>query len=820
MGLLRSEAMSQGTLVLPVEGAHDLIDLIGKEMMVQFEDMNVREMRRPYRKYIQRIEEMERILRFLNSELPLFKDTELAKNRIEAFLKNDTKSPYELDKLEKELIGLNKRYLTWKEHNAKLLTEKNAAREELEITLRALKFSTTGHDVSRTEGLSLWLSGADAPVEAGLAEPLLASDSESKVTRIAGVINQGDEMRLRAAVFRCSFGKNLTEIYPIEEELQDPYTGLVVKKSAFVVFFQASGEKAPLYQKVMKICQALGANLYDWPKTQHEALTKQGKLTSECQEKEKLLSASMKIMQNEMEALVEAPQPGLNSKIEEWRMYCAKEKAIYAIMNLCTEGAGAAPLRVNVWYPKADEEKIKGRITKSTGGKGLIKSFTKDDGSTPPTYTRVNDFTEAWQDVINTYGIPRYQEANPGLFAVVTFPFIFGMMYGDIGHGSFLIMLGIFLCGNAKELKFKQPTLYYARFLILQLGIYATFAGFMYNDMFSLSLRLFPTRYADPDKDGVWTPTYDTKNEGGMGPYPFGLDYMWNGAENELLFVNSMKMKLSVIFGVLQMTLGVFIRWSNAAYQKSVLDFVCECVPMLVFMLCFFGWMDFMILYKWTHPDYPKAAPSIINSIIAMAMGQDDPNPLFDGSPVLAQILMLCVLCTVPVLLFPKPIIMAIQNSRKPKAPVAEEGNDTEAPLAGGGHGEHGEEFEFGEVFIHQVIETIEYVLGTVSHTASYLRIWALSLAHQQLALVFFSKTLQMGLEMSFPLNGIALYCMFTAWFGVTVAVLLGMDVMECFLHTLRLHWVEFQSKFYNVGGGGYQFAPFDIKKVVSHQNE
>jgi hypothetical protein len=52
---------------------------------------------------------------------------------------------------------------------------------------------------------------------------------------------------------------------------------------------------------------------------------------------------------------------------------------------------------------------------------------------------------------------------------------------------------------------------------------------------------------------------------------------------------------------------------------------------------------------------------------------------------------------------------------------------------------------------VHQMIHTIEFVLGAVSNTASYLRLWALSLAHSQLSAVFYDRVLMMTIGLNNP---------------------------------------------------------------------
>jgi len=338
-------------------------------------------------------------------------------------------------------------------------------------------------------------------------------------------------------------------------------------------------------------------------------------------------------------------------------------------------------------------------------------------------------------------------------------------------------------------------------------------------------------------------------------------------------------MKMSVIIGVIQMTLGIFLHLLNAIHFRNWLDVFGEFFPRIIFLWCIFGYLCLMIFIKWctdypgqdyanrnyNHkmgiPGYPNAtgpclnangtdymmckgtagAPVLLNEMIFMVLPGGVPDNLYPHQQITQTILVVIAIVMIPIMMCLKPCY-----SKPPAwcfnifgccprcqelggAPVKvhhhahEEDSESERfiPDEPQGHG-HGEE-DFGEMMVHQILETIEFVLGSVSHTASYLRLWALSLAHSELATVFWDKIqFYVGMELALGDNpmapgtwfivGLAQFAMFSVWLFITFLVMMFMEGLSAFLHALRLHWVEFQSKFYK--GDGHEFQPFSYKTL------
>lgn len=559
---------------------------------------------------------------------------------------------------------------------------------------------------------------------------------------VSGVIPRERVAAFERILWRTLRGNLYMNQTEIPEALIDPTNNEAVNKNVFVIF--AHGKE--ILAKIRKISESMGADLYsvdensDLRRDQiHEV---NGRLND--------LGA---VLRNTKQTL-DAELTQIARSLAAWMVIIKKEKAVYQTLNLLSYDHARKTLIAEAWCPSNSLPQIKATLQDVNNRAGLaVPSIINEikTNKTPPTYQKTNKFTEGFQTIINAYGTAKYQEVNPGLPTIVTFPFLFAVMFGDLGHGFLMFCAAAAMIYWEKPLKKVKDEIfsmaYYGRYIMLMMGIYSMYTGLIYNDIFSRSMSIFPSAWQWPEnfKEGD---VVEASLKGSYR-YPFGLDWMWHGSENDLLFANSYKMKLSILMGWVHMTYSLCLSYINAKHFKTTIDIWGNFIPGMIFFQSIFGYLVFTIVYKWSVDWYAigKNPPGLLNMLIYMFLQPGTiEEPLFgDGTfqKYLQIFLVLLAVIQVPILLFLKPFYLRWENNRaraKGYRGIGEssrvsalddddedghhsirsetEGVDMLTQDIGGdhGHGEHGEEFEFGEVMIHQVIHTIGTFPSSLFH--------------------------------------------------------------------------------------------------------
>ncbi|XP_034612109.1 V-type proton ATPase 116 kDa subunit a isoform X3 [Trachemys scripta elegans] len=828
--LFRSEEMTLAQLFLQSEAAYCCVSELGELGKVQFRDLNpdVNVFQRKFVNEVRRCEEMDRKLRFVEKEIkkaniPIL-DT--GENPEVPFPRDMIDLEANFEKIENELKEINT--------NQEALKRNFLELTELKCILRKTQqFFDEMADPDLLEESSSLLE----PSEIGRAAPL-------RLGFVAGVINRERIPTFERMLWRVCRGNVFLRQAEIEIPLEDPVTGDYVHKSVFIIFFQGD----QLKNRVKKICEGFRASLYPCPETPQERKEMASGVNTRIDDLQMVLNQTEDHRQRVLQAAAKT--------IRVWFIKVRKMKAIYHTLNLCNIDVTQKCLIAEVWCPVADLDSIQFALRRGTEHSGsTVPSILNrmQTNQTPPTYNKTNKFTSGFQNIVDAYGIGTYREINPAPYTIITFPFLFAVMFGDFGHGILMTLIAVWMVVRESRILSQKNdnemfnTIFTGRYIILLMGVFSMYTGLIYNDCFSKALNMFGSSWSVRPmfSKGNWTeellqntPVLQLNPAvAGVfnGPYPFGIDPIWNIASNKLNFLNSFKMKMSVILGIIHMLFGVTLSLLNHIYFKKPLNIYLGFIPEMIFMSSLFGYLVILIFYKWSAYDAhtSKDAPSLLIHFINMFLfSYADPSikMLYKGQIGLQCFLVVVALLCVPWMLVVKPLVLRHQYLRRKhlgthnfggirvgNGPTEEDAEIIQHDQLST-HSEDGDEpaedevFDFGDTVVHQAIHTIEYCLGCISNTASYLRLWALSLAHAQLSEVLWTMVIHIGLSVRSLAGGFALFFLFAAFATLTVAILLIMEGLSAFLHALRLHWVEFQNKFYI--GTGFKFLPFSFDNI------
>lgn len=344
--------------------------------------------------------------------------------------------------------------------------------------------------------------------------------------------------------------------------------------------------------KAKRICQALGCQLYDIDQQPHRREQLFNEATSRIDDINSVLFNTRQAVIAELSRILQLIKP--------WLYIIRREKHVYAALNMFNYDVGRKGLIAEAWSPTSQISNIYAALLELQGSTGLQVSSVLsilETSAMPPTFFLTTKLTAAFQNMTDVYAIASYQEANPAVFMLFSFPFFFAVMFGDIGHALLMGLFALVLVLFEKRLAYLQhdeigDMIYSGRYVILLMALFSIFAGIIYNDIFSRSFSIFPSAYELVGSGA-------TQVRSSSYTYPLGIDPLWNHASNGLLFVNSYKMKQAIIMGVIHMSLGICVGMSNSIFKRDRKTLLGQQLPQLIFLLALFGYLCFLILLKW-----------------------------------------------------------------------------------------------------------------------------------------------------------------------------------------------------------------------------
>lgn len=139
------------------------------------------------------------------------------------------------------------------------------------------------------------------------------------------------------------------------------------------------------------------------------------------------------------------------------------------------------------WVPEERADEAVEKLTAIESVECKLTDGMKELKHSPPVQLKNNFFTKAFAYFTEMYGLPGYNELDPTAFVAITYTILFGIMFGDVGHGIMVALFGVFM-----KKKMKNPL----GSILIPCGISGAVFGAVYGSVFGYEHLLDPVFHA------------------------------------------------------------------------------------------------------------------------------------------------------------------------------------------------------------------------------------------------------------------------------------------------------------------------------------